>query len=298
METIYYDWFEILEEQSDEQMALMALREIEFEIEITDPRGFLVIDPDETPDELLPFLAEDEAAPISPIGSNKMLIKNDQLSKYLDKAKAFTVYEFGEEQYLELLFEENKSERSLVVDEPLDLDNLDDLLEYSPLYYCWGLLNSGTDREELEKHIVEVEEKITLMFDGFESADKDTPITIEMFQQLLSKLMNVSILAVLYVWLKKFEKAQALVKSLGLAPMRISNMAFIFRYYLEILMAFDQKEILEEFFLNDLLRRGYLTHYEIYMQMFIDPTYECTRSQQIKVVRRRIEGFRKADSNG
>src|SRR5690606_13953943 len=113
MDTIYYDWFEILAEQSDEQLAVKALSEVEFEIEITDPRGFLVVDPDLTPEELLPFLAEDEAAPISPLGSNKVLIKNDQLRKYLEKAKAFIVYEFGEDQYLEVLFEEQESQQSL-----------------------------------------------------------------------------------------------------------------------------------------------------------------------------------------
>jgi hypothetical protein len=297
MDTIYYDWFEILAEQSDEQLAVKALSEVEFEIEITDPRGFLVVDPDLTPEELLPFLAKDEAAPISPLGSNKVLIKNDQLRKYLEKAKAFIVYEFGEDQYLEVLFEEQESQESLIAEEPLDFDNLDALLEYSPIFYCWELLNSGKDRKELEEHVAEIEEKMTIRLDAFESVDKDTPITIEMFQQLIRKLMNDAILAVVYAWLKKFDKAQKLVKSLGLAPMRMANMAFVFRYYLEIMIAFGQKEILAAFFTNDLLRKGYLTHYEIYMQMFIDPAYECTRTQQITVVRRRIEHFREADED-
>lgn len=295
MDIIYYDWYEILEEQSDDQIAIMALREVNFEIGITDPRGFLVIDPDNAPEELLPFLAEDEAAPISPIGSSKVLLKNDRLTKYLEKAKAFTVYEFGDDQYLEVLFEEHdENEESLLSEEALDFDNLDDLLE-SPIYYCWELLHSGKDRKELENQVAELEEKMSITLNAFESLDKDTPMTIEMFQQLLSKFMNDAVLAVLYVWLKKFEKARTLVKSIGLAPMRMANMGVIFRYYLEMMMAFDQKEILAEFFTDNLLRKGYLTHYEIYMQMFMDPAFEVTRTQQIKVVRRRIESFREAD---
>lgn len=296
MDKIYYDWYEILEEQSDEQMALKALSDIDFQIEVTDTRGFLVIDPDETPEELRPFLAEDEAAPLSPLGSSKVLIKNNQLSKYLEKAKAFTIYQMGEEEYLELLFKEDNKPQSLLSDEVLDMDNLDDMLKYSPLYYCWDLLQSGKSREEIEIQVKELEERMITRGNILDSEDDDAPITLEMFQQLLQGFMDDVVLAVIYAWLKKFEKAQKLVKSLGLAPMRISNLPFMIRYYLEILIAFNKKEMLEDFFANDLLRKGYLTHYEIYRQMFIDPAYECTHTQQIKVVRRRIENFRQTDN--
>lgn len=296
MDQFYYDWYEIVEEQSNDRVAVKALTDVDFEINITDPRGFLVIDPDETPEDLKPFLAKDEAEPICPLGSPKILIKNNKLRKYLKKAKAFTIYEIGDDQYLELLFKEKEEEeQSLVADEALDMDNLDNLLEESPVYHCWDIFQSGQSREELEVYVKDFEEKVAQQVHEFKILDKEAEMTIELFQKLIIRLFNTAILAVMLAWLKRFQEAGELVKTLGLAPMRFSKMSIMLRYYLEILMAFNQKDILAEFFADELLRNGYLTHYEIYMQMFIDPAYKCTRTQQIKVVKKRIQTFKETD---
>jgi hypothetical protein len=69
-------------------------------------------------------------------------------------------------------------------------------------------------------------------------------------------------------------------------------MAIILRHYLEILIIHEQEDLLAEFFVDELIREGYLTHYEIYMLTFVDPDFECSRVQQIKTVQNRIAACR------
>ena len=65
-------------------------------------------------------------------------------------------------------------------------------------------------------------------------------------------------------------------------------MAIFLRYYLEILIIHEQEDLLAEFFADEVVREGYLTHYEIYILTFVDADFACTRVQQIKSVQNRI----------
>ncbi|MEO5912571.1 MAG: hypothetical protein ABIP95_16925 [Pelobium sp.] len=294
MDKFSNDWFEIVEEQSDGSVAMLALNDLSYYITVTDPNGFMVVNMNKLPAELKPFLDDDTVAPIIPFSHpNKVLLQNDKLSKYLELAKAFKVYT-QDSDYVEVLFDRRGKNKSFLTHQPLDLDNLDKILENAPFYSIWEMLIVKEDHEIVAQLLLEAERKMTRPFEDTsgESLDGNIPVTLMMTGGLLASFERSAFLAVANAWLQKFQKARDHIACTGIAAMRYTGMAPIVRYYLEILMIYEQEGFLAEFFSNEMLLKAYLTHYEIYMQKFVDPGFVCTRVQQGSVVRRRMEDFR------
>ena len=295
MERYFYDWFEIVEEQSDKFVAVLAINDLDLGTEIKDPNGFLVVNVNKIPAELKPFIDYDSVSPTSPFRyRNKVLLQNNKLSKYLALAKAFKGYYSGHFEYIEVLFKRKEEDEPSLVEHPLDLKNLDTLLGNAPLYSCWESFRTQDNKEAVAQLVVEAEE---IMNDqAIKVTDGHMVVDDKMLGSLITTLQIKVFLAVFHAWLKNFQKARDLMASTGVAPMRFGSMATIVRYYLEILMIYEQEYFLADFFSNEMLLKTYLTHYEIYRQDFIDPDFVCTRIQQISVVRQRMKDFREMDS--
>ncbi|MBU0696285.1 MAG: hypothetical protein KKE39_07130 [Bacteroidetes bacterium] len=295
MERFFYDWFEIVEEQSDKNVAILAINDVELHIEVKDPNGFLVVNVNKIPAELKPFIDRDSVAPIVPFRyRNKVLLQNNKLSKYLALAKAFKEHYSGDFEYVEVLFKRKEEDNPSLVEHPLDLKNLDSLLGNAPLFSCWESFRTQDNKGAVAQLVIEAEK---VMNDkSIKLTDDHTVVNAKMFGSFIMTLEIKIFLAVIHAWLKNFQKARDLMASTGVAPMRFGSMATIVRYYLEMLMVYEQAYFLADFFSNEMLLKTYLTHYEIYKQDFLDPDFVCTRIQQVSVVRQRMEDFRERDA--
>ncbi|HTN18820.1 MAG TPA: hypothetical protein VL125_00020 [Pelobium sp.] len=291
MEEFYCDWYEIIEEQSDGHVAFMALDDLDFYLQSRDPNGFLVVDINKVPNEVKPFLDYDAVKPIKRFSNpNKLLLQNNKLSKYLVLAKAFNSYSQRGSDYVEILFERKQVDGKELTERSLDLDNLDNILHSAPVQCCWELFATGKDKELVGQILAEIETQYTRK--TAKKKDDDIYVSHEQLGSLLDSFIRNAVLAVVYVWFKKFETAKALIDSMGWAPVRYPPMTSILRYYLELLFANEQESVLASFFEEQLFRDGYRTHYEIYIQTFVDPDFVCTRTQQARIVHERIETFR------
>ena len=296
MERYFYDWFEIVEEQSDKIVAILAINDVDLGIEVKDPNGFLVVNMNKIPAELKPFIDYDRVNPIIPFRyRNKVLLQNNKLSKYLALAKAFKEHHSGDFEYVEVLFKRKEEDKPSLVEHPLDLKNLDILLGNAPLYSCWESFRTQDNKVAVAQLVVEAEK---IMNDqSIKVTHNHMVINAKMLGSLIMTLEIKIFLAVIHAWLKNFQKAGDLMASTGVAAMRFGSMAIIVRYYLEILMIHEQECFLADFFSNEMLLKTYLTHYEIYRQDFVEPDFVCTRVQQISVVRQRMKDFREIDSS-
>ncbi|GEM_PF-4633072 len=301
MDRICYDWYEILEEQSDVSLVRMALDDVSYDVDVDDPNGFLIVDTTHLPDELKAFLSYDTVKPITQFRHPaKVLLHNHKLSKYLALAKGFKPYRRKYNDYIEVLFErEEKELKTTLADESLDLSNLDNILDNSvELYSCLELFSRLENKELIRQLAIEAEEKLFAKRDGNNRNKKDEKDEkVEYIDEfLIGKIYVVftkyASLAVVFAWLKDFEKARNLLSKTGYIKIHYQPMKLVVRYYLEILIIHQQEEILAEYFGDKNLREAYLTHYEVYMQTFVDPGFVCTRTQQVKVVRERMEAFK------
>lgn len=287
MKGIYYDWYEIVEEQSDVATAHLALDDVEFSVMVDDPNGFLVVDIKHLPEELLSFLSEDMALPVFPFPDrDKVLLQNEKLHKYLRLAKGFKAYDPMENEYVEVLFERIEDKLSLLstdIIDPLDLNSI--FGNSVAVFGCWELFKRLENKElvyELANEaLAQLKSKNNNLLDGDE-------VTPQQLGNLFSLFMAFATLAVIFAWLKDFERAAGLVRSTGHVKVRYPPMAIFLRYYLEILIIHEQEDLLAEFFADEVVREGYLTHYEIYRITFVDADFVCTRVQQIKSVQNRI----------
>ena len=158
MERFFYDWFEIVEEQSDKNVAILAINDVELHIEVKDPNGFLVVNVNKIPAELKPFIDRDSVAPIVPFRyRNKVLLQNNKLSKYLALAKAFKEHYSGDFEYVEVLFKRKEEDNPSLVEHPLDLKNLDSLLGNAPLFSCWESFRTQDNKGAVAQLVIEAE---------------------------------------------------------------------------------------------------------------------------------------------
>jgi hypothetical protein len=292
MRKIVYDWYEILEEQSDCFCLDLAFKYICPDIDIIDPNGFMVVDSTIIPIDLKPFLAEDRAIPIVPFVQPQMvLLKSDKLRKYLADAKSFTTYDCGEREYIQILFEvsaslsEDKPERDM-----LDAGYLEGLLSDSPMHACLTLFSQGTDKEVALQMAYEAKamaiSKIKEIFD-------EEFLSVETLAVLLTQMLVIALVAVIFAWNRLFEEAEVVLLLVGNSPATQNGMGVIFRYYLEMLILYEQSDRLAQFFAIDEFRERYLSHYEIYMKTFVEQNFQITRVQQITVIENRL-GFYKS----
>lgn len=291
MKRISYDWYEIIEEQSDVSKAHLALHDAEYDVMVDDPNGFLMVDIKDLPDELLSFLSEDMTLPTIPFPDrDKVLLQNEKLNKYLTLAKGFKAYEMEENDYIEVLFERLDDNLSLLaaeIHDPLDLNSI--LGEPACIYGCWELFVRLENKALANELATEAETHLKLEMQNLFS---DQEVTDQLIIGMFSMFMGYATIAVIFAWLKDFERAAGMVQSTGHAKVRHAPMAIILRHYLEILIIHKQVDLLAEFFADELVSEGYLTHYEIYMLTFVDPDFVCTRVQQIKSVQNRIAACR------
>jgi hypothetical protein len=287
MKSVYYDWYEIVEEQSDVAMAHLALDDVEFSVMVDDPNGFLVVDIKHLPEELLSFLSEDMALPVLPFPDrDKVLLQNEKLHKYLRLAKGFKAYDPMDNDYVEVLFERVDDHLSLLatdIIDPLDLNSI--FGESVAIFGCWELFKRLENKELVYELATEAMAELKSETNNLFDHDEFTPKELK---NLFSNFMGYVTIAVIFAWLKEFEKAASLVRFTGYVKVRYAPMAIFLRYFLEILIIHEQEDLLADFFADEVVREGYLTHYEIYMITFVDADFACTRVQQIKSVQNRI----------
>ena len=287
MKGVYYDWYEIVEEQSDVAMAHLALNDVGYKLMVDDSNGFLIVDIKHLPEELLSFLSEDMTLPTIPFPDrDKVLLHNEKLHKYLRLAKGFKAYDPMDNDYVEVLFERIDDKLQLLATDILDPLDLNSIFGDSvAVFGCWELFKRLENKELVYELATEALAQLKFKKNNMFVGEEVTPL---MLGNLFSKFMGYVTLAVIFAWLKDFEKAASLVKSTGYVKVRYPPMAIFLRYYLEILIIHEQEDLLAEFFADEVVREGSLTHYEIYILTFVDADFACTRVQQIKSVQNRI----------
>lgn len=286
------DWYQILVDQSRTDHIYDLIHEgLKHDFEPAEEAGFVLLNPRDMPPGVSTIPLSDIAKTATELNEDGMLLLlNDRLTDYLEKAVALKVYEGLKGEYALLVFkkpqddrfyEDNEGEKAdfvsgryLLNDDPQGVADKDD-----SLMQAWTLISRGEHKELA----------LELATKGHTYLDKKRLTFSEGPEfEYVRILFGYHIVSVAYAWNDHFEEA-AITDSyyIRLTPF-YKHLENILKPYLEMLIAKKQAGYLEYLFSIDDFKAHFLPHYEAYISLLVNPHYECSRMREMVPIINRV----------
>ncbi|MCW3124171.1 MAG: hypothetical protein JWQ38_3663 [Flavipsychrobacter sp.] len=225
-------------------------------------------------------------------GDDYVLLDDFQLTPYLEAARRMKIVEdFDEREYIELLFtnepdeyladDEEPQERRLIPDyrtvTPALLENKEDAIGIA-----YELLRTANERE-LAYEYAKVAEAF-LNSKGViigDDVDKD-------LYEVIRIMLGYNVVAMVYAWNDEIDEAAIIDDRYLRYPNVWDALKNYISPYLEMLMAKKQGDYLTFLFHDADFKNKFLAHYEAYISLFVDDSYELTRMQEVVGIINRI----------
>jgi hypothetical protein len=280
------DWYQILEDQSkNDRIYDLIHSDIPGDFYPEDSAGFVVIDARDMP-------ANHTVIPLQHVAKNLtgfdegglILLKNDYLSDYLDKATRMTVYQVKEHDYILLSFlpvlleldgDDEDDLPGTVIFDPNDPEEVFD--EEDNLLHCWSLITKCRHKELA----LELAAKGHSFLDAKRQANTDAKGQVR-------TAIGYNIVSVAYAWNNCFDDAAITDSYYVNNPSLYTHMAEVIEPYIEILLAKKQTAYLDQLFSNAALKQYFLPHYEAYISLLVNPHYECQRMRDMVPIINRV----------
>ena len=229
--------------------------------------------------------------------SDYLLLHNYQLTEYLHAAKwAKVVEDFEHRSFIELRYNwtdeaeatwNNPPAYPMYGAEKIQVQPTMSILHQPPqteqesaLIESYGLLKKGYNKKqalafaETGKSFLD-EQQITVTEDPNNA-----------LQQIARRMMGYNIVAMVYVWNNKIDKAGAVDKYYIHQPLLWIYLDGYIQPYLELLMVKRQKDYLKHLFSDKAFRQRFLGHYAAYISLFVDDTYTLTGGEVVSIINR------------
>ncbi len=220
-----------------------------------------------------------------------VLISNNRLTPYLDKARAARIIADAEgREFIELLFTLPKEEERPTYEDGLTTDAAD-----------WDMApeRDGAIFQAYERLRQAVEKEEAYRWAGLAEAWLDTkPIRIvdnvdaSLFETK-RKQFGYNVVAMVYAWNDRIDEAARVDRHYIHHPDVWDELNYL-HTYLEMLMAKQQGHYLKHLFADDGFRRRFWPHYEAYVSLLVDNTYHFTRMMEAIPIINRVNNAYKS----
>lgn len=232
-------------------------------------------------------------------GNDYVLLHNYHLTEYLYHAEwAKVIEDFEEREYIELRYDWTEEAKHLNHYPPAYFGNVPmpnrkpDVMpiqleapqteEEEALLVAYRLLQKGVSKEEAMKY-AEAGKSFLDAQEVTVSGD-----SAEALQQVARRMMGYNIVAMVYAWNNQINKAAAIDEMYIHHPPMWDYLEEYIQPYLEMLIVKKQTDYLQFLFKDVEFRKRFLPHYEAYISLLVDDTYEMTRMGQVVNIINRV----------
>lgn len=220
--------------------------------------------------------------------ANYILLDNEHLTDYLETAKEMKIIEDGQRrQFIELVFERLPKEKHIQFDnEPdIDIETITPETLQKPedaLYVAYELLKLHKDKERALQY-AKIGEDFLNNRKVFISEMPESGLW-----NIKHKMTGYNIVAMVYAWNGLIIEAAAVDNEYLFHPNIWDDLEETINPYLEMLMALERLEYLQFIFKDKIFRKRFLAHYEAFVSLFIDDTYELTLPREVVGIINRV----------
>lgn len=279
------DWYQLLVDQSKTHHIYDLIHEgLNPHFNPTDEKGMVVIDPRDMPENPAVIPISHIAKTATEFSQNGLiLLRNDKLTDYLEKATAMQVYEGDESEYVLLSFKPisaatNEDNDELPTGRHIDTGKPESVFdEDDSLMHCWALVTKCQHKQLA----------LELAIKGHAYLDKKRLACTDANERVKISF-GYNIVSVAYAWNNCFDEA-AIADSyyIRIHPF-YEPMAEVIKPYLEMLIAKKQAAYLEYLFSMGKFKQHFLPHYEAYISLLVNPHYECSRMREMVPIINRV----------
>lgn len=283
------DWYQLLVDQSKTNRIYDLIHEgLSPHFRPRDINGIVVVNPLDLPAELTEIPLQHIAKAAFDFRENKLiLLKNNFLAAYLEKATAMKVYQGLETEYVLLSFEpiiNDEEDDAQTTGSCINTDNPESVFdEDDSLMHCWALVTKCQHKALA----------LELAVKGHAYLDKKR-LSCADANERVKISFGYNIVSVAYAWNNCFEDA-AITDSyyIRITPF-YAHMEGVIKPYLEMLIAKKQAAYLDYLFNMEKFKDHFLPHYEAYISLFVNPHYECMRMREmIPIINRVNNGLKR-----
>ncbi len=232
-------------------------------------------------------------------GNDYILLHNYKLTEYLYAARwANVIEDFEDRNFIELRYDWTEEAQDCKNDPPAyHKGEAKKKLKAAPmpiqsqppqsddeaaLIASYELLHKGTNKEKALQYA----ERGKIFLDAQQITVNEN--SAETLHQLARRMMGYNIVAMVYSWNDKIDKAAA-VDALYIHHPPIWNyLDAQIQSYLEMLMVKKQTDYLHHLFADLSFRKQYLGHYEAFISLFVNDHYELTRMGEVVNIINRV----------